>query len=49
MAWETVLYAHPQGARLTRVMLTRKDADAEITADVYWHSTPSRERSPPRR
>jgi len=36
MAWETALYAHPQGARLTRVMLTRKDAGAEITADVYW-------------
>ena len=36
MAWETVLYAHPQGARLTRVMLTRADPDAEITADVYW-------------
>ena len=37
MAWETVLYAHPQGARLTRVMLTRKEpGGTDLEADVYW-------------
>lgn len=37
MAWETGLYAHPQGARLVRVMLTCKDvAVADIEAEVFW-------------
>lgn len=37
MAWETGLYAHPQGARLVRVMITCKDpADADIVAAVFW-------------
>lgn len=45
MSWETVLYAHPQGGRLTLVRLTRADAGDAITADVYWreHETDTEE------
>lgn len=37
MAWETGLYAHPQGARLVRVMLTCKaPVLADHVASVFW-------------
>lgn len=37
MAWQTGLYAHPQGARLVRVMLTAKEpVGADVVATVHY-------------